>query len=181
MRLRGFVSEELTSDSFKSAGRRRTTQTCPGQWLRYVYSNIRNQIHHAFLKSRDTTGTEGRRERRPSDGTHIFMSKTNRARTENIQQEKQMSLREWDKIDLDEDGILHRKTVVRKQLVLSGNYKSTVLKELHDEMGHQGVDLTTSLIQDRFFCPYMQREIEHHDKLHLPETEKNLSVKQKHH
>lgn len=72
-------------------------------------------------------------------------------------------LQEWDKLDLDENGILHRKTVVRTQLVLPEEYKPTVLKELHDEMGHQGVDLTTSLIRDRFFCPYIQRNIKHYD------------------
>lgn len=35
-----------------------------------------------------------------------------------------------------------------------------MLKELHDEMGHQGVDRTASLIRDRFYWPYMQKEIE---------------------
>lgn len=58
--------------------------------------------------------------------------------------------------------VLYRKTANRKQLVLPEKYTvlSTVLKELHDEMGHQGVDRTTSLIRDRFYWPYMQREIE---------------------
>ena len=69
-------------------------------------------------------------------------------------------LREWDKLEINESGVLYRKTANRKQLVLPEKYKSTVLKELHDEMGHQGVDRTTSLIRDRFYWPYMQREIE---------------------
>ena len=72
-------------------------------------------------------------------------------------------LQEWDKLDLDENGILHRKTVVRMQLVLPEEYKPTVLKELYGEMCHQGVDLTTSLIRDIFFCPYIQRKIKHYD------------------
>lgn len=59
-------------------------------------------------------------------------------------------LREWDKLEIDESGILYRKTANRKQLVLPGQHISTVLKELHDEMGHQGVDRTASLIRDRF-------------------------------
>lgn len=29
-------------------------------------------------------------------------------------------------------------------------------------MGHQGADRTVSLIRDRFFCPYMQADIEHY-------------------
>ena len=69
-------------------------------------------------------------------------------------------LREWDKLSLDEDGILHRKTATRKQLVLPEKYKTTVLRQLHDDMGHQGVERTTSLVRDRFFWPHMQREVE---------------------
>lgn len=53
-----------------------------------------------------------------------------------------------------------RKTASRKQLVLPEKHKNTVLRELHDEMGHRGADTTTSLIRDRFYWPYMQREIE---------------------
>lgn len=58
-------------------------------------------------------------------------------------------LREWYKLDINKTGVLCRKTASRKQLVLP-------VKELHDEMGHQGVDRTRSLIRDRFYWPYMQ-------------------------
>ena len=39
-------------------------------------------------------------------------------------------------------------------MVLPEAYQTTVLRELHNEMGHQGVERTTSLA--------MQREIEHY-------------------
>ena len=71
-------------------------------------------------------------------------------------------LREWEKLSLDNEGIFHRKTATRTQLVLPEAYKTTVLRELHDEMGHQGVERTTSLFRDRFFWPHMQREMEHY-------------------
>ncbi|RXN13837.1 Retrovirus-related Pol poly from transposon [Labeo rohita] len=71
-------------------------------------------------------------------------------------------LREWDKLKLDEHGILCRQTSQRTQLVLPTQFKRIVLKELHDEMGHQGLDRTTSLITDRFFWPYMQKDIENY-------------------
>ena len=71
-------------------------------------------------------------------------------------------LRDWEKLSLDGDGILHRETANRKQLVLPGKYKATVLRQLHNEMGHQGMERTTSLIRDRFFWPHMQQEIEHY-------------------
>ncbi|KAJ0022377.1 hypothetical protein NQD34_009867 [Periophthalmus magnuspinnatus] len=70
--------------------------------------------------------------------------------------------REWDKLVLDTDGILYRTTSVRKQLVLPEQFKKTVLEELHNNMGHQGVDRTVSLVRDRFFWPYMQADIEHY-------------------
>lgn len=82
------------------------------------------------------------------------------------QQLKQLSpqvaciFREWDKMEIDENGILYRKTANRKQLVLPERHRRTVVKELHDEMGHQGVDRTLSLVRDRFYWPYMQKEIE---------------------
>ena len=74
-------------------------------------------------------------------------------------------LREWERLTLDDDGILCRKTAVRTQLVLHEKYRGTVLKALHNEMGHQGVARTTSLVRDRFFWPQMQREIEHYVSL----------------
>ncbi|KAI3369517.1 hypothetical protein L3Q82_007728 [Scortum barcoo] len=51
-------------------------------------------------------------------------------------------LREWDRLHIDEHGILRRKTANKTQLVLPEKYKATVLKELHDEMGHQVKNLT---------------------------------------
>ena len=70
--------------------------------------------------------------------------------------------REWDRLTIESDDILYRTTTVRKQLVLPGQYKEKVLKELHNDMGHQGVDRTVSLVRDRFFWPYMQSDIEHY-------------------
>ncbi len=71
-------------------------------------------------------------------------------------------MRGWNKLILDEDGILRRKTAQRTQLVLSAEFRKIALEELHDKMGHQGVDRTTSLVRDRFFWPHMQQEIENY-------------------
>ena len=71
-------------------------------------------------------------------------------------------VRSWEKLYLDENDILYRKTANNTQLVLPEQYKATVMKQLHDEMGHQGIDRTTSIIRERFFWPYMQKEIEHY-------------------
>lgn len=47
-----------------------------------------------------------------------------------------------------------------RQLVLPSSHVTTVLKTLHDEMGHPGRDRTTSLIRDRFYWPGMSRDID---------------------
>lgn len=86
--------------------------------------------------------------------------KTSGSQLKQLSPQVKCLLKEWDKLEIEEDGILYRKTASRKQLVLPGQHINTVLKELHDEMGHQGVDRTTSLIRDRFYWPYMQKEIE---------------------
>lgn len=70
--------------------------------------------------------------------------------------------REWDKLMINDDGILYRNTTTRKQLVLPESCKGKVLEELHNNMGHQGADRTVSLVRDRFFWPYMQADIEHY-------------------
>lgn len=85
-----------------------------------------------------------------------------RAHLKQLSPQVRCLLREWDKLEIDESGVLHRKTTSKKQLVLPEKHKSTVLRELHVEMGHQGVDRTSSLIRDRFYWPYMQSEIENY-------------------
>lgn len=45
------------------------------------------------------------------------------------------------------------------QLVLPLQYKSMVLKSLHDDIGHLGIERTTELVKDRFYWPKMASEI----------------------
>ncbi|XP_022111630.1 uncharacterized protein LOC110990852, partial [Acanthaster planci] len=70
-------------------------------------------------------------------------------------------LREWDKLELDADGILHRRAGGKLQLVLPKKYHPVVYKELHKEMGHLGAERVVHLARDRFYWPRMQRDIEH--------------------
>ncbi len=48
----------------------------------------------------------------------------------------------------------------RVQLVLPAKYHRTVLKSLHDDSGHLGVNRTTELIRDRFYWPPITLDIE---------------------
>lgn len=70
--------------------------------------------------------------------------------------------RQRNRLYLDEDGILCRQSAGQSQIVLPRKYLQMVFKELHEEMGHQGVERTLSLIRDRFYWPRMQANVEHH-------------------
>lgn len=63
-------------------------------------------------------------------------------------------LQEWNKIYF-ENGIMCRQTNERKQLALPAKYKETVLKHLHDNMGHIGTERVLALVSERFYWPYM--------------------------
>ena len=72
-------------------------------------------------------------------------------------------LRHWKSMSL-ENGILYRNTVLNgenvKQLVLPYSYREFVLKQLHDNVGHQGQDRILSLVRSRFFWPGFESDVE---------------------
>lgn len=68
-------------------------------------------------------------------------------------------IHEWNTLTL-EKGILYRQIGQWKQLVLPNKLKSTVLKHLHDDMGHVSADKVIHLARERSYWPLMQYEIE---------------------
>ncbi|XP_053402677.1 uncharacterized protein LOC128557996 [Mercenaria mercenaria] len=64
--------------------------------------------------------------------------------------------RDWLKLIL-KDGVLFRKSLVngyeRLQLVLPTNLRIDIFEALHNDLGHQGRDRTTSLFKERFYFP----------------------------
>lgn len=68
-------------------------------------------------------------------------------------------IHEWNKLRVDE-GILYRHSGTRKQLVLPEKLKPLVLRNLHDDMGHIGTDKVTHIARERFYWPFMQRDID---------------------
>ena len=58
------------------------------------------------------------------------------------------AMHEWNKLKLEHDGILYRKTNERKQLVLPGKYHHLVLKHLHEELGHVGANRVIELARE---------------------------------
>ena len=63
-------------------------------------------------------------------------------------------LRQWKRLIVT-DGILFRSIRTpsrgqKKQLVVPKNTNKTILKQLHDDMGHQGIERTTQLARERY-------------------------------
>ncbi len=73
-------------------------------------------------------------------------------------------LRQWEKL-VEEEGVLYRQFVDTrqgqiKQVLLPQSLKEEVLRGLHDEHGHQGVERTFKLVRARCYWPGMFQDIE---------------------
>ena len=77
-------------------------------------------------------------------------------------------LRQWNRLSVD-DGILYRtvcdpvKGEIR-QLVLPSAMKTQILQHCHDNLGHQGIERTFSVIKDRCYWPGMFTDIKNYCK-----------------
>lgn len=72
-------------------------------------------------------------------------------------------VRQWARM-VEQDGVLYRRVCRPRgsevlQLVLPMSLKSQVLKQLHHEQGHQGVERTTDLVHQRCYWPGMHLDI----------------------
>lgn len=77
-------------------------------------------------------------------------------------------LKEWEKLKV-KDSLLYRiskppNKPVRLQLLLSQEFRETVLKSLHDHSGHLGFDKTYGLVRERFYWPRMKTDVEKYCK-----------------
>lgn len=77
----------------------------------------------------------------------------------NLPKEARKLMTEWNRLRLD-NGLLYRQTGSRRQLVLPSQFRSIVLKHLHNDMGHVGADKVIHLVRERFYWPYMQQQVE---------------------
>ena len=77
--------------------------------------------------------------------------------------ELHLLLRELNRLEVL-DGVLYRKrqegAQTHHQLVLPEDLRPLVLKSLHDDMGHMGVERTLDLARKRFYWPKMSAEVE---------------------
>lgn len=59
-----------------------------------------------------------------------------------------------------EEGLLYRRTSQQRQLVLPLKHRPIALKLLHDEIGHVGTERVLHRARERFYWPFMAKEIE---------------------
>ena len=71
-------------------------------------------------------------------------------------------LLEWNRLSLGSDDILYRKTSLNQQVVLPRQLRLTIFKELHEHMGHLGVERVFDLAKSRFYWPNMKEDITHY-------------------
>lgn len=83
-------------------------------------------------------------------------------RIKDVHSELSVFAREKTRLLCDANGVLQRQTSMRTQLVVPPKFRPLILNQLHEEMGHLGVERTLHLARERFFWPHMQRDIEHH-------------------
>ena len=76
--------------------------------------------------------------------------------------EARVLLYEWDQLKFSPDGILTRKYVNKSQVILPSALRPLVLRELHNNMRHLGVERVLCLTQDHFYWPHMKQYIEHY-------------------
>ena len=90
-------------------------------------------------------------------------------RSDNVPTEEQRRLQshitkrllyDWKRLFIDQEGVLRRQCGNNTQVVLPKCLYSLVYTELHEKMGHIGVDKVLSLARDRFFWPHMRDDIE---------------------
>lgn len=67
------------------------------------------------------------------------------------------------------NGLLHRVSTSHvgektHQLVLPAEFKPVVLKSMHDDLGHLGVERTTDMLRSRFFWPKMAADVDQYVK-----------------
>lgn len=143
----------------------------PCQWTNTVSVDAINLVmdsttlptdQHKFLSPADIRQSQ---ERDPIIGRVLQYKESNHLPTGRVLKAEpadvRLLLRQWTRLHVSGDGILHRKAGGRDQLVLPKEHHPTVFTELHREMGHLGIERTLGLIRDRFYWPHMQRDVEH--------------------
>ena len=119
-------------------------------------------IPEDLLMSHALTSKDWRKAQRDDPTLKLIidhLQKGSRISVQQIQNNTSIDRRyfkDWEKLYLCQD-VLYRKAELNgqdfQQLIIPLSYRDVVFKALHDSLGHQGRDRTTSLVKQRFFWP----------------------------
>ena len=87
-------------------------------------------------------------------------------RRKELPRRSKLLLKHWDKM-VFKNGILHKRIQDnvrgnRLQLLVPEGLQSKLIKEYHDQLGHQGVDRVDSLVRQKYFWPGLYNDIKEH-------------------
>ncbi len=154
------LSEEAVCATWEGS---RTAQQGEVAWVAALNIVSQQQTHTEPFPVIDHDELASEQRKDPVIGKILELKESNKELTEDRRRTLDKSTRklsrEWSRLYV-ENGLLHRKTLGRKQLVLPATYKQTALTHLHDNMGHVGVERVLSLARERFYWPFMKRDIE---------------------
>ena len=157
-------SEELSEEAVCAVweGSRRAQQGDVA-WVASLNLTSHSQPHIEPLQAISHDELVREQKKDPAVGKVMELKENNTALTEvdrgKVDTHTRRLLREWSRLHIEDD-LLYRKSAGRQQLVLPATYKQTVLTQLHNNMSHVGVDKVLSLARERFYWPFMKREIE---------------------
>ena len=90
-------------------------------------------------------------------------TRPNRREWQNFSNRSKLLFRQWKKLAVV-DGVLTRNLSDRCQIVVPESSHQLVYTELHEKMGHLGLERVLDLARRRFFWPHMAADIDHYIK-----------------
>ena len=94
-------------------------------------------------------------------------ARPNRREWQSLSERAKLLFRQWNKLKLA-GGVLVRETQGTRQIVLPEKLHSLVFVELHQKMGHLGLEKVVDLARRRVFWPRMARDIDHYIRHKCP-------------
>ena len=104
---------------------------------------------------------------RPVFEAVTLRTRPDRKKWQTLSARSKQLFRQWSKMSIV-DGVLVRQTSRANQIVLPEPLHNLVYVELHEKMGHLGLERVLDLAQRRFFWPHMARDIDTYIKNKCP-------------
>ena len=97
----------------------------------------------------------------------VLGARPDRRKWQELSTRSKLLFRQWKKLVIRE-GVLVRETTQAVQIVLPQSLHNLVFVELHQKMGHLGLERVVDLARKRFFWPHMAADIDYYIKNKCP-------------